>query len=184
MERESSFGFEALAGRIVAGWVGIEMAIRDEDADGAPQFHDPLVPVLQLSLLQVDFVDGPSWTLAPDFVVDDVWGLHVRAEEPIESSRLTRAEGTYRARRLDELPVGEVHGVEVVVGEAGEIAEVRVRIGGRDLLLMAGEIEETWTERLRYVRGDLSVLVFTDPAAADGIDWYPPRGAGVRYGPS
>src|SRR5262245_55334704 len=90
----------------------------------------------------------------------DAWGLIANACAAPDAG----------CRELPELPTGEVRGVAVTV-EDGIIAEVELRVGETSLLLIAGEAygETGWH---RY---DESVLVFTDPAAADRMTWTPAR---------
>ena len=64
-------------------------------------------------------------------------------------------------------PVAEV----TVYGDEGVVAEVLLVIGGRPLLLIAGELYETWTDDLEFHRLDESVLAFTDLGAADRVAW-------------
>lgn len=55
-----------------------------------------------------------------------------------------------------------------------------LRIGGRPLLLVAGELEETVEGGLLFHRLDESVLVFTDTAAAGVVPWTTSRRGLVR----
>jgi hypothetical protein len=57
------------------------------------------------------------------------------------------------------------------------LAEVVLTIHGRLLLLLllAGEVHESAGDRLELVRLDECVLVFTDPSAAESVDWIPDR---------
>jgi len=80
-----------------------------------------------------------------------------------------------RSRALAELPVGEIVDASIRASEDGLIAEVHFRVEERRLILIVGEVWEEPGNRLSFHRLDESVLVFTDAADADGIDWIPPR---------
>jgi hypothetical protein len=58
-----------------------------------------------------------------------------------------------------------------VVHDEGTLARIALTIDGRDLLLVAGEVYETWSGVLDVHRLDESVLVFTDPAEAETVRW-------------
>jgi hypothetical protein len=77
------------------------------------------------------------------------------------------------------LPTGLIEDVDVL-GDSGLLAEAAMQIGGRPLLLMAGEVYEEKGDRLAFVRCDESVLAFTDPSHADTVNWRPPREARHR----
>lgn len=157
----------------------MEFALREDVPGSGPQFHDPKVPCLQLWGLQAVFDDGGLFTVGTyeHYVRDAVCGLwrnqefDGRVQDP---ERWDDPVGGTRWRVLSELPVGLVDEV-TVYGDDGVLAEVLLVLGGRPLLLMAGELYETWTDELEFHRLDESVLVFPDPAAAELISWITPR---------
>lgn len=161
--------FASLRGRRVESWVGVEMALRESVPGGGPQFDDPEVACLQLWGLQAFLDDGGvlSVTTHQD---DDVFGLwpRPRPEPKIQDGGLW--DGIYRWRPLAELPTGKVEYVAAFLDE-GLLAEVGLRIDARPLLLVAGELEETFGGGLLFQRLDESVLAFTDPAAAVHAPW-------------
>ncbi|RZS44976.1 hypothetical protein EV193_101857 [Herbihabitans rhizosphaerae] len=158
--------FASLRGRRVDAWDGVEMALREN----GPQFEDPRVPCLQLLSVRAS-LDDDSAVSVTTYQNDAVFGLVVRSEAQLDEGHW---DGIYRVRQLTELPTGRVEQVAVVVDE-GVLAEVRLLIDARPLLLMAGELHETVTGDLVFHRLDESVLAFTDPAAADRVSWTPPR---------
>jgi hypothetical protein len=161
--------FGRLRGRRITSWTGVEMALREESAEGVPQFEDPAVPCRQLLSLDASLDDG-SVVRVGTYEDDTRWGLrlHPAAAEYAVG-------GIYRRRALPELPTGEIGGVSTFVDE-GVLAEVVLRIQGRPLLLMAGELYESGKgPLLSFVRLDESVLAFTDPSAADSVAWVPAR---------
>ncbi|MFI6099493.1 hypothetical protein ACIA8G_28385 [Lentzea sp. NPDC051213] len=170
--------FADLRGRRVESWVGVEWALREDVPGSGPQFHDPAVPCLQLWGLQAVFDDGGLFSICTydDEAVSGLW--RNRSEEfdakLHDSSRWAEDGGVTRWRALRELPVGEVEEVTAYADE-GQLAEVLLVIGGRPLLLMAGELYETWEDELEFHRLDESVLAFTDPAAAERVPWTPSR---------
>ena len=97
-----------------------------------------------------------------------------RRTPPARSAIRAGRTGIYRLRTLSELPTGEVDGVSTFLDD-DVLAEVVLHIQGRPLLLMAGELHESMRGQLALVRGDESVLVFTDPSAADSVAWVPER---------
>ncbi|MFI5932868.1 hypothetical protein [Actinoplanes sp. NPDC051494] len=162
-ERVREFG--DLRGRRVEAWTGVEMALR-EDVGGRPQFEDPSVPFLQLLSLSARFADGSSLDVGT-YQDDNAWGLWPR---PASGRDRARWEGIFRWRELPELPTGAIDDV-VVTEDEDQLAEVLLRVRGRPLLMLAGEVYEQMDGRLTFARLDESVLVFTDPAAADSVVW-------------
>lgn len=156
------------------------MALREEGPDGGPQFTDPAVPCLQLWGMQACLDDGRALRILT-YQDDDLFGLwpHRRPDPRLEN----RAgwDGIYRWTALSELPTGPVADV-AVFAEEGVLAEVDLRVGGRPLVLVAGELIEDWT-RVVFSRLDESVLVFTDPAAAERVEWSTPQLGRVRIDP-
>ncbi|WP_439656239.1 hypothetical protein ACSHWB_27840 [Lentzea sp. HUAS TT2] len=170
--------FASLRGAHVESWIGVEFALREDVPDAGPHvFHDPAVPCLQLWGLLAVLEGGrfgvgtyehydhcglwrPQWEEFEARVQDPQWW-----REP--------GHGT-RWRVLSELPAGPVDEV-TVYGDEGVVAEVSLMVGGRPLLLIAGELYETWTDDLEFHRLDESVLAFTDPGAADRVAWTTPR---------
>jgi hypothetical protein len=162
--------FAALRGRRVESWVGVEMALRESGADGLPQFEDPTIPFLQLWGLQALLAGGGALRVGND-QDDDRWGLWPRPGADIRFEAEAVWDGIYRRRPLTELPTGRVEQVTTLVDD-GLLTEVGLRINGRPLLLIAGEVREMPRGGLRFHRLDDSVLVFTDPAAAARVRWH------------
>jgi hypothetical protein len=170
--RDRADEFIAMRGRVVRGWYGIEMAVR-EGGDG-PEFGGPDVPCLQLVVLNAQLAGGPALAVHT-YQNDCECGLILAP--PIDAGPYQ--DGIYRARSLPELPVGPVDEVAVRV-DGGVLAEVLLRIGRRDLLLVAGEAYEDSDGGLSWHRFDESVLAFTEPTAAEALTWAPPREAAWR----
>jgi hypothetical protein len=167
-------GFGQLSGQKISAWTGVEMALREEVAAGGPQFEDPAVPCLQLLTLGALLGDGTFVTVGT-YQDDSAWGLWLRrAASDYSADNWAGTGGIYRMRTLSELPTGEVDSVSTFLDEE-VLAEVVLHIQGRPLLLMAGELYESAQERLVFTRCDESVLVFTDPSAAESVDWVPER---------
>ena len=178
---ERSREFASLRGRRVESWVGVEMALREDVAGGGPQFDDPEVPCLQLWGLQASLDDGNALSVHT-YQDDTCFGLWTDQEyvhDKLQDRGLWN--GIYRWRPLTELPTGQVDQVAVFVDEVDSVvAEVHLQIGGRPLLLIAGELDEMWGGGLVFHRLDESVLVFTDPAAVDHVPWTSSRGGLAR----
>ncbi|MEU4240494.1 hypothetical protein [Actinoplanes sp. NPDC026619] len=161
--------FDRLRGRWVKAWSGVEMALREEAAlGGGPQFEDPAVACLQMLVLGAHLSDD-SFVTVGTYQDDDVWGLRLGQQTNYASAEWT---GIYRLRGLPELPIGEINDVSVLLDEE-LLAEVVLRIHGQPVLLMAGEVYESAENRLSLVALDESVLVFTDPSAAESSEWVP-----------
>lgn len=136
------------------------------EPDGEPQFQDPQVPFLQLFGLHVSLDSDTAMTVMT-YQDDVLFGLRLHQQYGFEG---TEWAGIHRLRSLTELPVGQVEQVGVLADE-GALAEVHLRVGGRPVLLVAGELEETMAGGLLVHRLDESVLVFTDPAAVETVPW-------------
>lgn len=162
-----------IVGSEIVGWDAIEMAVVEQGEGGAPAFAHRDAPCLQLTMLAIVFADGLP------LVVSHYQGIYTygfRFEHREVPFEFTGSEGIFRRRQLDELAIGPVVSVVTrTATDSGDLTEVVLRVGGRDLLLIAGEIQETWTERLHWVWGDESTLVFTDPAEARKLPWVPSR---------
>jgi hypothetical protein len=165
--------FEALQSQSIESWHGVEMFLY-EDEDGVEIFEDERVPCLQMHWLVLTLGDG-SQRVVSTYQDDSVFGLRIRAAVPAAASDPQITDG-FRYRTLPQLPAGEVSTALPVI-EDGQLVEFRLTIGGALLLLIAGEIQPTWTERLEFHRFDESVLVFLDPDAADALAWIPERPA-------
>ena len=155
--------FEALSGRTVLAWDGIEMALSERPPAGI-QFSDPRVPFLQLVWVHLVLDNGS--VIISTYQGDAWFGLQLSDSDPFGADDCS---GIYRWRPLD-LPTGRVGSVQVVV-EEGTLSRIALDVGGRDLLLVAGEVYETWTDELEVHRLDESVLLFTDPADAQKVRW-------------
>lgn len=64
------------------------------------------------------------------------------------------------------------------LSDHGDLTEVEFGFGdgaGKEVvLIVAGEIHETWTDRLEFHRFGESLLVFTSRVDYDAIAWIPP----------
>jgi hypothetical protein len=164
-------GFEDLLGLTVTSWNGREWAIRTGDEpDSESQFEDPTVPCLQFLTLFPVIESGLLARIVSE-QQDDGWGLAMDHENWIARG----SAGAVRERESLSLPTGQIESVDVRVEDA-LISEVLLRIGGTELLLVAGEVGDAWGEPLQWHRFDEEVLAFLDPSDADRIDWIPPRG--------
>jgi hypothetical protein len=144
--------------------------MREDTEDRGPLFEDPQVPCLQLRSLDIELDDAEPISVST-YQDDDRWGLWSR---PLIERNDRQWHGIYRWRALADLPIGHVDHVSVFLDD-GVVAEVFLRIGRQPLLLVAGEVYETFGEGLRIHRLDESVLAFTDPDAATSITWVPAR---------
>jgi hypothetical protein len=99
-----------LAGQVVRGWHGVEMAVRGDEPGSIIQFASHDDPCLQLVRLTAEFASDELVTFTTDQDID-VFALLWR---PGGSESLSsRSEGIYRSRRLPELPIGLVDRADV-----------------------------------------------------------------------
>lgn len=167
-----------LRGRRVRSWAGVEMALSwDEDTLDTVRdvrFHDPKVPCLQLMSLQASL--GSTVIDIRTCQGTAAWGL---SSQRSVSDDQTHWDGIYRWRKLTELPTGPIDHVSVFLNddpfysddgkivEARIIAEVMLEIDSQPLLLIAGQVHPPLDDMFCFSRLDDSVLVFTDPSAAE-----------------
>jgi hypothetical protein len=142
------------------------MAIRDRGANGEPVFEDAEVRCLQLSVLVATLDNGEIHEVRT-YQNDSEWGLILRAADAASDT----VGGIHRLRRLAELPTGQVSSADIRQSRAGDIGEVTLLVDDQPVLLMAGEIYETVTDRLEFHVADESVLVFPHPSDANAIAW-------------
>lgn len=148
------------------------MAIRDRGPDGQPQFEAPEVECLQLWRVELEINDTTIVTVST-YQNDYFWGLQFDRQSQFAGFE---SGGIFRHRILSELPIGEIEAVTVRRAVPRlDVAEVVVEIAGQAVTLLAGEIEETWSDRLVFRWMDESVLIFTDAAAIESTSWTPHR---------
>lgn len=159
--------FEALVGRSITGWSGDEMAVLEETASAPADWGEGL-PFKQLLKLEIQI--GPERWVVKTYQDDASWGLSV------DSGGIGPEFDTAGYRRLAEidLPVGVVEDVRAAV-EDGILTEVALTVAGRQMLLIAGEVEPEMDGSMSFCRFDESVLIFPEAADANALDWRPPR---------
>jgi hypothetical protein len=162
-----------LSGRTINRIVAVEMALREEGPDGFPQFEDPAIPFLQLYSLYLELEELETVKFIT-YQNDDTWGLLATTDiEPGEQQywRDQPADSIYRYRELHDFPRGRIDDVSVALDEKEDIAEVLLCVGGKDVLLVAGEVYETWGDALEVVKGDESILMFKNPSDIDRVQF-------------
>lgn len=163
---------ESLVGATVIAWHGVEMAIREEGQNGQPQFEADDVECLQLWRLELEIEDTTIVTVST-YQNDYLWGLQFDRQAQFAGFE---SGGIFKHRILSELPIREIEAVTVRRAVPRlDVAEVVVEIAGQEVTLLAGEIEETWSDRLVFRWMDESVLIFTDTAAIESTSWTPHR---------
>lgn len=168
---------KALEGQEIRSWVGVEDAIRSNEDETVFEFEDPLAPCLYLAILEIHVADDIVARVGTYYDNWDAWGLSL---EPYEGGLGVSDSPGSRKRQFENLPIGHVTTVKPRFDEIGNLAEIEMHVDGRFVLLVAGEIHQTWTERLDFVRGDESVLVFSSQDDYDSIDWRNPWPPGSR----
>ncbi len=164
----------SLLGASILHWDGIEMAVQEDRGDSPAAFSHPAAPCLQLTMLAIAISEGLP-LIVSHYQGDTMFGFRLE-RSPLPFKTPYGIDGIYRRRILNELPTGAVTSVTARTStETQDFAEVLLTVDGHDVLLIAGEIEETWTDRLDWRWLDESTLVFTDPSLANGMDWCPVR---------
>ena len=159
-----------LASSTVTRWIGLDTNI---GLDDELIFADASSPYRVLAELRLERGGSP----ALDFAIyqnGHRFGLSLRTSEGQPQQRFD----WYRDSDLSDLPVGLIENLEVHLddreGNYRDPIEVKLTIGAREVLVVAAEVFPTWTEP-RYGWGEEDFFVFTDPAAANEVDWSYPR---------
>ncbi|MEW4569841.1 hypothetical protein AB1L88_18405, partial [Tautonia sp. JC769] len=147
--------FRLLAGKAVARWVGVEMAIRERGPSGLPQFEDASIPFLQLLDLYAEF--GDAVVRVGTYQNDDAWGLRLDGVRTIPDWP-TEEGSISRIRHLAELPAGLIMGVDSVLDASGDLVELTLRLAAGSLVIRAGEVYEEPGGEFCVVHPDESVL--------------------------
>lgn len=159
VERQTDF-LRALAGCEVTCWRGIEIALREAGPSGLPDWRDAHAPFLQLGRLDAVLADGRVASIIP-YQNDTRWGLCRTDSLLALQAREVEPTSVFRILTLDAVPRGVIRGVSVLLNE-GDIAEIRLDVGGREVRLWAGEVHEQADGPLRVVPMDEGVLVQVD----------------------
>lgn len=151
--------FEALEGRIVARWEGVEMAVRDHEGL-LPQWYDESIPALQLAVFYVILSDESSLRIHT-YQNDDLYGLMVEEELTPRQPEANEPNSIFRFRVLRELPCGQISEMSVNLCD-GDIASVQFKIAEHQVRLWAGEVYEDDSGALTLRGMDESVMVSVD----------------------
>lgn len=125
--------FRRLNGCFVTGWVGQEMAIREQGLSGKPEFHDLEIPYLQVNPLYAVTMDGVH--RISTYQNDVTWGLCVLEDCGDPPSESHEPGSIFLTRSMFELPPGRIEGVSLSFGDEGDIEEVIFSIGGKRITL-------------------------------------------------
>lgn len=155
--------FRNLAGYTVTGWVGTEMAFREVGPSGRPEFQDSSIPFLQVCPLYLEIGGGLRQICT--YQNDDNWGLCIADHQSGPPDESQEEGSIYRTRHLAELPIGRVGGVRSALSESGDLIEVTLTLGRREVVLQAGEVYEGWDGGLSVIRPDESILVSVEPTS-------------------
>ena len=157
---EQVASFYALSRSRVTQWHGTEMALRDANENGLPDFRDLSIPFLQLLELNLTFVDGSTARITT-YQNNDRFGLCCK-NGPLASRDLELGpHSIYRSRLFDELPKGQIQDVSVSLN-TGDIEEVKLILETNEVRLCAGEVYENNDSSMHIVTMDESVLVQVD----------------------
>jgi hypothetical protein len=159
---ERVLAFQSLSGRSVVRWVGNEMAIREEGPAGAPVFHDPSIPYLQVCPLYLELLEGGNREILTYQGVADDWGLCIDVHHGLLPDQDYETGSIFRTRPLDELPVGLIDEVLIVQDGKADIVEVCLDMEQARLTLRSGQVYNE-PDGLRVRWQDESVLVAVTP---------------------
>jgi hypothetical protein len=157
---EQIASFYALSRSCVIQWHGIEMALRDANENGLPDFRDSSVPFLQLRELNLTFVDGSTASINT-YQNNDCFGLCCKNGSLALHDFEDDPNSIYRLRLFDELPKGQILDVSVSLNR-GDIEEVKLMIEKHEVRLCAGEVYENNDLSLHIMTMDESVLMQVD----------------------
>ena len=147
----------ALQGKLILGWRGSEMALREGDVFTDPVWEDPSVPMLQVCPVTLT-LENCLFTITT-CQHNDQFGLSVAQDHLPEPEEHHDPCSIFRTRQLAELPTGMVSKVHVELAKDNAIATIRLEIGGDTVDLKAGEVYEEWDGSLRIVYMDESILI-------------------------
>ncbi len=152
---------QKLAGRVVTLWQGGEMALAEARAGGEVRWEDPSIPFLQFVNLDLQFDDGQAVRLLSQ--LEDGTGFHGFYVEALHELPVLRTfdepSSIFRDRVLCELPLGEIEIVELRHDGPNAIVEMRLRLSGTEIRLLAAEVYEEHDASLRIGELDESILV-------------------------
>ena len=150
---------DALIGHSVIGVMLEEMALYGPDAFGV--FSHPDLPFFQAGILELRTDAGMILHIgtAQD---DEAWSLWPRFIAPEACLAVRPENGCFRTRSMTEFPVGIISSIEYAPSHDGMIRDMSLVIGGRRVILLAGEVDEDFQGRLTVHDRDESVLIFLD----------------------
>ncbi len=152
---------QKLEGRVVTWWQGGEMALAEARAGREVRWEDPSVPFLQFVNLDLRFDDGQAVRLLSQ--LEDGTGFHgfyVEALDELPKLRVfDESSSILRDRVLSELPLGKIEFVELRHDGPSAIVEMRLRLSGAEIRLLAAEIYEEHDASLRIGERDESILI-------------------------
>lgn len=152
---------QALEGVIASDvWVR-EMAFYGREDAGC--FADPTLAFVQGNVLELRTSGGETFHFSCH-QDDDSWALWVGTVPSSRHLAPDIGEGWFRVRPLPEFPRGRVDKVQVAAS-LSNIQEIRIVIGGREVILRAGEVYENMDGTLTVCDHDESVLIFLDGEA-------------------
>jgi hypothetical protein len=169
--RAQNEAWRSLIGLTISQWYGMDQ--RYEDSNGQPVFVTNGSPFRVLSQLRLQTTTRGTF----DFGIyqnDQTFGLSLR---PVDGGPMNESQWN-READLSALPVGKVESLEAHLDSTerseSDLIEVSLTIAGRTVLIVAAEIMPGLTQ-LEYGWGEEDFFVFTDPVAADRIEWRSPR---------
>lgn len=154
-----------LAGATVTRWVGLDS---NTGTDEELIFLEPDAPFQQLGALRIE--RGAAVPL--DFGIYqglEAFGLSMNVSDGAPQYK----PDWYRESDLSRLPIGKVERVEVRLDDRGEerdVMEALLVVAGEPVLIAAAEAYPRWGPP-QYAWGDESFFVFSDPSAADSVEW-------------
>jgi hypothetical protein len=162
-DRELLEALHGAVGEVVVEVHVCEMALYP--GDDAPFFTHPQLKFVQAQFLELRLENGHALTFgtAQD---DDEWGIWPK-RCAVDEGRLKPKDAApdsfFRTRSMPEFPLGQIVAVTHEKTDRGNIQKITLSVGGREVILKAGEVYRENDGRLKILEWDESVLVFIDP---------------------
>ncbi|GAA2908247.1 hypothetical protein Acy02nite_90890 [Actinoplanes cyaneus] len=144
------------------------MAVRGDDTHF--EFGGPDVLCLQLLTLRLTFDTGSTLAVTT-YQDDDAFGLAIGSSSNGPGEEM----GTgYRSRSSPELPAGQIEEAAVYL-DGALLAEVTLRVGGQQVVLIAGEADENSPADSYGIASASPYLSSPRPSDARAMSWTPTR---------
>ena len=158
---------QSLEGKTVLDWFAGLWPLRFGESDELPQYHDPLIPVIQTNFILL-LVEGLDWIQILTHQDDDVFGLFAQKHSAGPAKYKDYPD---RTDNLRQLPRDKIHSVSLSFSEIGNIEKITLEFESGPVILVAAEAWEQLDGSLAFLLGDESVCLLTSEEDFQSIDW-------------